>query len=261
VAVTDSPLYKVLVDGKSCHGGQLEWSLPKKRGRGWTPGEWHRYDGKLRICETGIHLTNKPDAWLRPGCEIYRADADGIHEWEGDKCVARAARLLRPEPKPAYWLAVEKFLRDELPTVKWFKPDGKPLPQWKLFTAPAWDAARGAAWDAARDAAWNAARDAAEDAAWNAAWNAARGAARNAARDAARDAAWNAARGAARDAAWNAAEDAADFCVIERLCADLEIAESGRNGFRARWEVWLKGYAVLCDVDGVLYVYAAEGAK
>jgi hypothetical protein len=241
VAVTDSPLYKVLVDGKSCHGGQLEWSLPKKRGRGWTPGEWHRYDGKLRICETGIHLTNKPDAWLRPGCEIYRADADGIHEWEGDKCVARAARLLRPEPKPAYWLAVEKFLRDELPTVKWFKPDGKPLPQWKLFTAPAWDAARGAAWDAARDAAWNAARDAAEDAAWNAAWNAA--------------------RGAARDAAWNAAEDAADFCVIERLCADLEIAETHCVQIRARWEVWLKGYAVLCDVDGVLYVYAAEGAK
>jgi hypothetical protein len=213
VAVTDSPLYKVLVDGKSCHGGQLEWSLPKKRGRGWTPGEWHRYDGKLRICETGIHLTNKPDAWLRPGCEIYRADADGIHEWEGDKCVARAARLLRPEPKPAYWLAVEKFLRDELPTVKWFKPDGKPLPQWKLFTAPAWDAARVAAWNAAEDAAWNAARG------------------------------------------------AADFCVIERLCADLEIAETHRAHIRARWEVWLKGYAVLCDVGGVLCVYAAEGAK
>jgi hypothetical protein len=261
VAVTDSPLYKVLVDGKSCHGGQLEWSLPKKRGRGWTPGEWHRYDGKLRICETGIHLTNKPDAWLRPGCEIYRADADGIHEWEGDKCVARAARLLRPEPKPAYWLAVEKFLRDELPTVKWFKPDGKPLPQWKLFTAPAWDAAEDAAWDAARDAAWNAAWDAARGAAEDAAWNAARGAAEDAAWGAARGAAWNAAWNAAEDAAWNAARGAADFCVIERLCADLEIAEIHRAHIRARWEVWLKGYAVLCDVDGVLYVYAAEGAK
>ena len=29
----------------------------------------------------------------------------------------------------------------------------------------------------------------------------------------------------------------------------------------ARIEVWKKGYGLLCDVEGVLYVYAPESAK
>lgn len=37
-------LYKILVDGKSCHGGDLVWSLPK----GKKKGDWHTVDGKTK---------------------------------------------------------------------------------------------------------------------------------------------------------------------------------------------------------------------
>ncbi|MBK9272828.1 MAG: hypothetical protein IPM48_14680 [Saprospiraceae bacterium] len=53
-------LYKILVDGRSCHGGDLKWSLPTKKGNKWIPGEWHEVKGDLKICERGLHLTKKP---------------------------------------------------------------------------------------------------------------------------------------------------------------------------------------------------------
>ena len=286
-------LYKVLVDGKSCHGGTMEWSLPQ----GDAPGEWHRYDGALKICERGIHLTRNPMAWYKHRARIFEAEADGIAEWQGDKCVAQAARLIREVEAPALWARIEKFV-DGIASVQWFKPDGKPDPEWKLFTgdtwdtagAAAWDAARAtaraAAWDAARAAAWDAARAAARDAAWDAAWAAARAAAWAAARDAAWDAAWAAARdaawdaawaaarAAARDAAWAAAWDAAraaawdaagaaavaaDLLARIEFVRDLSIDPKHIEHAEARWRVWQKGYALLCDVDGVLYVYAKGG--
>ena len=141
-------LYKVLVDGKSCHGGTMEWSLPQ----GDAPGEWHRYDGALKICERGIHLTRNPMAWYKHRARIFEAEADGIAEWQGDKCVAQAARLIREVEAPALWARIEKFV-DGIASVQWFKPDGKPDPEWKLFTGDTWDTAGAAAWDAARAAA------------------------------------------------------------------------------------------------------------
>jgi len=101
----------------------------------------------------------------------------------------------------------------------------------------AWDAARAAARFAARDAAWAAARAAARAAAWDAA------------RAAARAAAWDAARAAARDAAGDAVS----------ILAGNKLDKLHREHLRARMEVWRKGYALLCDVDGVLYVYAKKG--
>ena len=166
------------------------------------------------------------------------------------------------------------FVEKEIPATKFFKPDGKPKKEWKMFYGDTWDAARdaawgtargaalgaalGAAWGAARDAAWDAARDAA----WDAAWGAARDAARGTARGAARDAAWDAPWLAAWDAAWGAARDAvllARFYVVE----DLEFKDKAKHlaHVKARWEVWQKGYGLLCDVDGVLYVYALEKHK
>lgn len=67
---------------------------------------------------------------------------------------------------------------------------------------------------------------------------------------------WNAAGNAARSAAWSAGL----YTRVTHICADLPLDQRHRDHARARWKVWQKGYALLCDVDGVLYVYAQEGA-
>ena len=73
---------------------------------------------------------------------------------------------------------------------------------------------------------------------------------RDATWDAARDAAWDAARDAARDAAWDAA-------LIARvlICQGLKLDKKHIVHAEARWDVWKRGYGLLCDVDGVFYVY------
>ena len=53
--------FKVLVEGESCHGGSLVWSLPVTKDDGSIePGEWHSVDGKIQVCVRGLHLTHKP---------------------------------------------------------------------------------------------------------------------------------------------------------------------------------------------------------
>ena len=64
-----------------------------------------------------------------------------------------------------------------------------------------------------------------------------------------------AAGAAAGDAAGDAAWDASLYTRVEFICAGLDLEEKHREHARARWEVWSKGYGLLCDVDGVLYVY------
>jgi len=151
---------------------------------------------------------------------------------------------------------IDEFVKELKTADYWFKNDGKPNPEWKLFEtrAAARNAARNAAWDAARnaawDAAWDAARGATRGAAWDAAWDAAWGAARDAARGATRGAAWD----AAWDAAWGVARGAACFCSLF-VCMDLDINFKHFEHMNKRMEVWRKGYGLLCDVDGVLYVY------
>ena len=127
---------------------------------------------------------------------------------------------------------IDEFVKELKTADYWFKNDGKPNPEWKLFET------RAAARNAARNAAWDAARNAA----WDAAWDAARGATRGAAWDAAWDAAWGVARGAA------------SFCSLF-VCMDLDINFKHFEHMNKRMEVWRKGYGLLCDVDGVLYVY------
>lgn len=240
-------LYKVLVDGKSCHGGTMEWSLPK----GKKPGKWHHYEGDIKICDAGLHLTTEPFKWYKWGCTAFEAEAKDIIAWENDKCVARSVRLLKPIEHPKWWTDTMAWI-DTLKDIAWLKPDGNPNPEWKLFPTRA--AARDAAWAAARaaagDAAGAAARDAAGDAARDAAWDAALDAALDATRAAAWAAAWDAARDAALDAAWDAALYARGMIV-----ADLKLESKHRTHIKQRMEVWQKGYGLLCDVDGVLYVY------
>jgi hypothetical protein len=77
-----------------------------------------------------------------------------------------------------------------------------------------------------------------------AAWGAARGAARDAARD------------AARGAAWDAARDAALFARC--LLVKDKIDKKHMKHTTERMEVWKRGFGLLCDVKGKLYVYAIK---
>ena len=230
-----SAMYKVLLDGRSMHGGTLAWSLPTQDGDDWVPGDWHTVEGPIEVCERGLHLTSDPTQWLKAGCEVYLAEGRGDSQTREDKTAFAAARLLRPAPEmvPDWWRAHERFIA-EISRIPWCQPDGNPKPEWRMFTAPTLAAARDATWAAARAAAW--------DAAWDAA------------RDAARAAAWD----AARAATWDAARAAACTAQVQHVCGDLDIEQEHRDHVDARWEVWLKGYCLLADVNGVLYVYAKE---
>ena len=149
-----------------------------------------------------------------------------------------------------WWKAHEKFVQEiKQRKIPFLKNDGKPLKEWKLFET--WDASR----DAARDAAGGAARDAAGGAARGAAWDAARGAARGAAGGATWDAAGGATWDAARGVAWSAARDAALYTQVFHVCFGLKIKAKFKTHAKKRWQVWQKGYGLLCDVNGKLYVY------
>jgi hypothetical protein len=88
-------LYKVLVAGKSCHGGSLTWSLPKRSGSKWTPGDWHDVP-TVSLCNSGLHLTSLPEAWWKDGATLYEVEAEGVVGNAADtKVAAKRVRLLR----------------------------------------------------------------------------------------------------------------------------------------------------------------------
>jgi len=237
-------LYKVLLNNKSNNGGNLTWKLGK-----WTPKI-----NNFEICEKGYHLTTKPYKWFNNlNCEVYEAEADKIIDVKDDKIVCSSARIIKKVQQPRFIKLVKQFI-ETIPKNDFFSMKGESKKEWKLFLADDWGAARDAAYDAVLDAV----RSAARCAAWSAARDAARNAARGAAGSAARCAAWSAARGAARnaalDAAWDVAGDAA--LMAELLITDgLYIPKKHINHIFARWDVWRRGYGLLCDIDGVLYVY------
>lgn len=231
-------LYKVLMNGESMYGGDLKWSLPRKRGKGYQPGQWHEVEGDIRVCHNGLHLTSEPYEWYQLGSQVYEAEGAGESQTEDDKTAFRRARLLRPIPEPA-WLVKTKELVAEIKTVQWMQNDHNPNPEWKVFST------RDAAREAARDAAAREVAGVTGTAAW-AAWAAAGVASREAAREAVREVAW-----VAGAAAW----DARLYIQIQGICSDLPLDEIHRIHAASRWEVWRKGYGLLCDVNGILYVY------
>ena len=83
--------YKVLMNGKSFHGGGLAWSLPSQD----SPGEWHEVEGELVICENGLHVTNDPARWFAVGADVYVAECDGFIEQKEDKACFWKVRLIR----------------------------------------------------------------------------------------------------------------------------------------------------------------------
>ena len=117
---------------------------------------------------------------------------------------------------------VQEYI-DSIESVDYFSGSG-PLPEGcKLYKT------RDAAWAAAKGAEWDAEWDAALDAEWAAAWDAAG--------DAAGDAAWDAARTAE--------------CLLMRD----HIAPEHLAYALMRWAIWVAGYGVAVEVDGVHYCY------
>jgi hypothetical protein len=233
--------YKVLTKNmQSGHNGVFDWTK-YAQSHDWTPEI-----AEVSLCSTGYHLTTQPMQWPLVGMRVFEAEGRGAWETQEDQTAYASVRLLRecPEAVPAYWHDAEAFVA-ELPTLPWLQPQGDPDQGWRVFEtrAAARDETRAAARDAARDAAWAAAWVAARDAAWAAAGDAAW--------VAARDAAWAAAGVAARDAAWAAALWARVLVVRDLLGDDSPHVQHAA----ARTDVWRRGYGLLCDVEGELYVY------
>jgi hypothetical protein len=80
----------------------------------------------------------------------------------------------------------------------------------------------------------------------------------SAAGSAAMYAAGSAARSSAMSAAGDAAGDAAYLKVYQIICSDLKLDPKHIKHINDRWEVWKRGYSLLCDVGGVLYVYGVK---
>src|ERR1019366_370637 len=172
-------------------------------------GEWLTYEGKVQMCESGLHASADPFDALQyaPGALLHKVVLKSIVEKKDDKVVARSRKII-------VTINVTELLRrfarlqalgvihlwDAPTVVKEYLTTGDENLRAAARDA-AGDAARAAAWaaegaagaaarGAAGDAAWAAARDAAwaaEAAAWSAAWVAAEAAARDATRAAARD--------------------------------------------------------------------------
>ena len=307
-------LFKVLLIGKNCEQNKkvIAYSLPKGR----VAGKWMPPVKDPTVSERGYHLTTQPYNWWHWGCDVYEAQGAG----ESDTAVAASViafervRLLKRVRQPAWLCEAERFVQS-IKNVPFFKPDGKPLKEWKVFRAKTWNEAESTAaktWNEAESTAKSAANDATKNSILDTAWFAARNAARNAAGDAARtstkleittvvnnevkNAAWDAVSNEAESAAWDAiksavsnevksaawdavmsvvsneAESAARDAMLLVQCLIVKdavllaqclivkdkLAPEYLHHARARWKVWQKGYVLLCDVKGILYVYAQE---
>jgi hypothetical protein len=179
-------------------------------------GETLRVDGRIKLCERGLHASVRAIDALQyapgPICCRVRMGGEIIHDddklvasertalWMFDAtnvlhemaCISATTALLIEEVNdPRCWAAIEAkraWLRGELDDAGLAAARAA---AWSAAKAAAWDAAGAAAREAAKGAAWAAARAAARYGAWHAAWHAAG--------DSARAAAWDAARYAARD--------------------------------------------------------------
>jgi hypothetical protein len=112
--------YKVLVDGKSCHGGNLIWSLPTDN----KPGDWHSVDGDIVLCQNGLHVTTNPTHWWKDGCTVYEVEIDGEIGGRDDaksKIVVPKVRLLTT----VELLIIDgkwKIMQDEFKSSGWSDP-------------------------------------------------------------------------------------------------------------------------------------------
>lgn len=144
--------------------------------------------------------------------------------------------------------------------IKYFKPDGKPNGEWKVFYADTWGRARAAAHDAACQAARKSGNGMND---FNIEWMRA----------------WKMVKNSAQDMMFEAGfyvKDRAQVTMSGEVGNDMEreaalfgtamfadgnnFKDKNRilNHVRKRIEVIEKGYALACDVGGTLYVYAQK---
>ena len=177
-------------------------------------------------CGVGLHLAKSINDGFRYAkfpARVFEAVPLSPVLGEDDTKIRVARARLGAEVTPDCVVRVNEFMTT-IPKVRWFSARRPARSEWQVFDT----------------------RDAARDAAWNAAWNAAGEAARDAARDAAGE--------AAGEAAGDAAGDAAIYASM-LICPRGKLDPGHIAHIKARWDVWQRGYGLLCDVRGVLYVY------
>ena len=217
--------FKILVDGKSCHGGDLTWSLPD----GDKPGDWMPKLTKIVLCRRGYHIVmaHQIPYCLVDNCQIYEAETSGKVIGDSDKFVCGKVRLVKqmrydPEITPrllsadfaehVLHLYENKYPGDDRPrkTVEAARKFAR-----KQITRGEMEAARAAAKAAARDI-----KDAAGYAAlaaWDVAW-----AAWAACEDNARAAVRYAAGNAVLAATWEAEHDWQGQQLLKYLDGELQ---------------------------------------
>ena len=163
----------------------------------WKVGEWKKIEGKIKICEKGLHACKNPYDSMKNiyGNRWFLAESKGNIIEKGDKFVASEMRLIKELPN-IIWKRFALFCAKECEkNYEKEYPDDKRVSDCNKATEDYLDGkikieelekARSAAWSAVRSAVRSAARSAA-DAVWSAARSAASAArsAENAARSAA----------------------------------------------------------------------------
>lgn len=88
--------YKTLIAGRSFHGGEFEYSLPKNG----KPGKWHKHKGELMMCMSGFHVTSEPGNWWDKRAKCYEVEYRGeaLTELNSDKICVAEVRLVREVP-------------------------------------------------------------------------------------------------------------------------------------------------------------------
>lgn len=136
--------------------------IPKK-------GEWLEYEGKVVICQSGLHFSRHPFDALQyaPGNLLHLVEVEDVVEEWGDKGVARkrkiiatidAGPLLREFARKCALDVVNLWDAPDV-VVRYLKTGDESIRE------AARDAARDAAYTAATSAVWYTTRDAARDAA------------------------------------------------------------------------------------------------
>jgi len=157
----------------------------------WKVGEWKKIEGKIKICEKGLHACKNPYDSMKNiyGNRWFLAESKGNIIEKGDKFVASEMRLIKELPN-IIWKRFALFCAKECEKnyQKEYQND-KRVSDCNKATEDYLDGkikieelekARSAAWSAVRSAVRSAARSAAF-AAWSAAWSAVRSAAWSAA--------------------------------------------------------------------------------
>ena len=254
---TRQPMWKVLVDGRACHGGEYRYSLPTDGG----PGAWTEQAEDPLVCRRGYHLTTKPMEWAKVGMRVFEATGVGMYSFDRDKFAFERVRLIRDateEIVPGWWRKVEAFI-NKLSHLQWMDQHDAPDPTWRMFATR--DQASDAAWDAedmlnvlfhdasirTRIMADDHDREFAHDAAGTAAGYAARVGVRL--------------DGAYEDQDESIASDAAcDARIMAYVlaCDGLLLDDACLTHVLARMDVWRRGYGLYGDVGGTLYVYRRD---